>query len=99
MGLINKDVFFCIDCETTGLDPENEKIIEVAAVKFTFEEILETYETLIDPGVPIPDSSREIHHISDDMVKGKPKVEESCLFRYCCKKTPNPMQSHFSSYH
>ena len=34
------------------------------------------YETLIDPKRPIPDSSREIHHISDEMVQGKPTIKE-----------------------
>lgn len=76
MGFINKDTFVCLDCETTGLDHEKDHIIEVAAVKFTFDHILETYETLIDPGVLIPESSQEIHHISNEMVKGKPKIEE-----------------------
>ena len=76
MGLIEQNSFLCLDCETTGLDPENDRIIEIAAVKFTFNEILETYETLIDPGMLIPAPSIEIHHISDDMVKGKPKISE-----------------------
>jgi DNA polymerase III subunit epsilon len=76
MGLINKDTFICLDCETTGLDPENDRIIEVAAVKFTFEQTIGTYESLIDPEIPITEVSQEIHHISNEMVKGKPKIQE-----------------------
>lgn len=76
MGLINQDTFICLDCETTGLDPDNDHIIEVAAVRFTFSSIIESFETLIDPGSPISETSMAIHHISNDMVQGKPKIED-----------------------
>jgi DNA polymerase-3 subunit epsilon len=77
MGLLNKDIFICLDCETTGLDPKNDRIIEIAVTKFTFTEILEKFETLIDPECLIPEASIAIHHISQEMVKGKPKILEA----------------------
>lgn len=76
MGLINKDVFVCLDCETTGLEIEKDRIIEIAIVRFDFDNILESYETLIDPQLPIQEISIAIHHIDDSMVKGKPKIQE-----------------------
>ncbi len=76
MGLINKDTFVCLDCETTGLEPEKDKIIEVAIVRFTFDKTIESFETLIDPQGLIPEASIAIHHINDHMVKGKPKIQE-----------------------
>lgn len=76
MGLLKKDVFVCLDCESTGLDEEKDRIIEVAAVKFTFDKTIKTFETLVDPDQPIPEISQSIHNISDEMVKGKPKVSE-----------------------
>ncbi len=76
MGLLNKDTFICLDCETTGLDPKNDRIIEIAVIKFTFTEILEKFESLIDPECQISESSMAIHHISQDMVKGQPKIIE-----------------------
>lgn len=76
MGLINKDIFVCLDCETTGLEVEKDRIIEIAMVRFTFENVLESYETLIDPQMPIPEVSIAIHHINDHMVKRKPKINE-----------------------
>jgi len=76
MGLINKDIFVCLDCETTGLETDKDRIIEIALVRFTFDEILASYETLIDPEMPIPEASTAIHHITDPMVKGKPKIQE-----------------------
>ncbi len=81
MGLIAKETFVCFDCEATGLDPAQDRIIEIAAVKFTFSSQLEAIEDLVDPGRPIPPPSMEIHHISNEMVAGKPKMH-ALLDRY-----------------
>lgn len=76
MGLLKNDTFICLDCETTGLEADKDRIIEVAAVIFKGDEILNTYETLIDPELLISPESIEIHHITDAMVAGKPKIHE-----------------------
>jgi DNA polymerase-3 subunit epsilon len=76
MGLLNQETFICLDCETTGLDPKNDRIIEVAITKFNFSTILESFETLIDPETPISETSMAIHHITPQMVEGKPKIQE-----------------------
>lgn len=75
MGLITKDTFVCFDCEATGLDPEKDRIIEIAAAKFSFDGIAESCEDLVDPGILIPQHTIEIHHITDDMVQGKPSMK------------------------
>jgi len=76
MGLIHQDTFICLDCESTGLDPEKDRMIEVAAARFTFDRVLQTFETLIDPECEIPLVSQEIHKISSDMLQGKPKAAQ-----------------------
>ena len=76
MGRIDLDTFICIDCETTGLDAEQDAIIEIAGVRFRGNEVLETFEMLIDPERIIPESSVAIHHITQEMVQGKPKIAE-----------------------
>lgn len=76
MGLIHKDPFICLDLETTGLEPDKDRIIEVAVSLFTFDGIIDTYETLVDPEGPISEVSMAIHHITDEMVLGKPKIQE-----------------------
>jgi DNA polymerase-3 subunit epsilon len=76
MGLIHQDVFVCLDCESTGLDPQNDRMIEIAIARFTFDQIIQTFESLIDPECDIPQVSQEIHKISSEMLKGKPKVSE-----------------------
>jgi len=76
MGKLHQEAFVCLDCETTGLDPENDRIIEIAIARFTFDKVLDSFESLIDPGVPIPESSVAIHHITEKMIQGKPKIVE-----------------------
>ncbi len=76
MMLLKKDIFVCVDIEATGLDPEHDRIIEVAAAKFTFDGVLEKFSTLIDPIVQIPALSTAIHNITQDMVINKPKIQE-----------------------
>lgn len=76
MSKLQKETFICLDCEATGLAIESEEIVEIAVVKFNFDEILEEYESLIDPERPIPPESTAVHHITDEMVKGKPKIAE-----------------------
>lgn len=76
MGRLKSTKFICLDCETTGLEIGKDKIIEVAAVAFTFEEVFQEFETLIDPRCAIPQTSQAIHHISSDMLLGKPEAKE-----------------------
>lgn len=76
MGLIEKETFVCLDCETTGLEPREDRLIEIAVCLFNFDGISESFETLIDPERQIPEITIEIHHITDEMVAGKPKAKE-----------------------
>jgi DNA polymerase III subunit epsilon len=76
MGKLSEEIFICLDCETTGLEPKTDRIIEIAVAKFTMSEILESFQTLIDPEVEISPSSIAIHHITESMVVGQPKISE-----------------------
>jgi len=71
-------MIICFDLETTGLDKYNDKIIEIAMIKFdekTFE-IIETYSCFVDPWVEIPEIISNITNIFDDDVAWAPKIEE-----------------------
>jgi DNA polymerase-3 subunit epsilon len=73
---VSDEVFVCIDCESTGLDPHKDRIIEIAATCFTLQKDLRSFETLVDPECEIPKTSQEIHNISREMVAGKPKIRK-----------------------
>lgn len=74
MANLERQKFICIDCETTGLDPLVDQIIEVAVICFDAGEVYAQFETLIDPECEVPESSIAIHHITPDMLQGKPKI-------------------------
>ena len=44
------EVWVALDTETTGLDPESDRIIEVGAVKFRGDEVLGVFQSFVNPG-------------------------------------------------
>lgn len=73
---IDQERFVCFDCESTGLDPEEDRIIEIGVAIFDMKSVYEQYETLIDPQREVPEESIQIHHITNAMVIGKPLIKE-----------------------
>jgi DNA polymerase-3 subunit epsilon len=71
---VSEAPFVAFDFETTGLYPDRDSIIEVGAVRFTLKGETERFESFIDPERPIPESSSDIHGITDDMVRGMPTI-------------------------
>lgn len=74
---ISKKRFVVVDTETTGLDHGDDAIIELAAVRVVDGVITDTYQQLIDPERPIPYEATNVNNITDDMVKGQPKIYEA----------------------
>ena len=53
------------DTETTGVKPDRDRIIEIAA----FDPVMDrTFVSLVNPGVSIPQEATNIHHITNEMV-------------------------------
>ncbi|MDO9508904.1 MAG: exonuclease domain-containing protein [Thermovirgaceae bacterium] len=69
--------FAALDLETTGLDLCLNRIVEVGAVIYKGETVLDVYETLVDPGVRIHPRLTAIHGITNRMVKGAPSPFEA----------------------
>lgn len=74
-----------LDTETTGLDPAGDKIIELGIVVFEYcpetgqaYRVLETFNELEDPGMPISPESTKIHNITDEMVAGK-RIDDAAV--------------------
>jgi len=71
------DDIIIIDTETTGFDFNDDKVIEIAAMKVNTEwEIVDTFEQLIDPKRDIPPESSAIHHLTARDLVDKPTMEE-----------------------
>lgn len=47
-------IYVALDLEMTGLDTDEDEIIEVGAVKFRSDEVLETFSQLVKPRRPLP---------------------------------------------
>lgn len=70
-----KDLSFVVfDTETTGLDPASDAIVQIGAVRVLGGRIVpgERFETLVDPGRPIPAASSRVHGITAAAVAGAP---------------------------
>lgn len=68
--------FVAFDLETTGVNPVTDMIVEIGAVKFEGARPVEGYGTLVNPGCSIPPEASAVNGISDDMVRGKPLVQD-----------------------
>jgi DNA polymerase-3 subunit epsilon len=71
-----------LDTETTGTNQAIDKIIELGIVIVEYcpetgqvYRVLQTYDVLEDPEMPIPPESTKIHGITDAMVQGKKIVD------------------------
>ena len=73
LNIVRPIIFF--DIESTGLDVSRDRIVEISMLKVMpdGEEIALTMR--INPGIPIPEKSSEIHGIYDEDVKNEPTFE------------------------
>jgi DNA polymerase III epsilon subunit family exonuclease len=66
-----KENFVFFDVETTGLFPlENDRIIELAMIKTSKGNIIDTIDMIINPGKSISEEVTRINNITNEMVKG-----------------------------
>ncbi|OGH79210.1 MAG: hypothetical protein A2469_04250 [Candidatus Magasanikbacteria bacterium RIFOXYC2_FULL_40_16] len=63
-------VFF--DLEATGINIFEDRIVQIGAVKLFPDNTRTEHEWLVNPKIPIPKESSEIHGITDEMVVGQP---------------------------
>ncbi len=67
-------ILVSLDLETTGLDPYRDAIIEIGAVKFRGDEVLDTFSTFINPGRTIPPKITELTGIRNVDVQDAPPL-------------------------
>ncbi len=65
-----------IDLETTGVNLATDRIVEIAIVKVLLDGTKLVKQKIINPQIPIPKSSSDIHGITDDKVKDAPTFKE-----------------------
>lgn len=77
-----------VDTETTGINPDQDAIIELGMVLFEFDpetgqaySVLGVYDELENPGYPISAESTAVHGITDKMVIGK-KIDDDAVAKF-----------------
>lgn len=70
--MITQTPFVIVDTETTGLEPRLDSLIEIAAVKVLNGEIVGEWDTLVNPGVFVPQEVTSITGITTEMLKDAP---------------------------
>ena len=77
LPLLELDEFISFDLETTGLNPDKDKITEIAACRFINGEFTEEFTTLINPGIPIPKNITALTGITNKMVENAPSINDA----------------------
>ena len=77
LPLLELDDFISFDLETTGLNPDKDKITEIAACRFINGEFTEEFTTLINPGIPIPKNITALTGIKNKMVEDAPSINDA----------------------
>jgi len=72
---LSETTFCVIDLETTGMGPD-ARITEIGAVKVRGGEVLGQFQTLINPGVPIPGFITSLTGITNSAVARAPRLRE-----------------------
>ena len=60
------------DIESTGVETETARIVELACIKYNVDGTQEEKTILVNPGIPIPKEASDVHGITDEMLKDKP---------------------------
>jgi DNA polymerase III subunit epsilon len=64
------------DLETTGINPQTDRIIQIGICKLYPSGEYKEWTTLVNPGVPIPPEAMESHHITNEQVRAAPSFRD-----------------------
>lgn len=76
MSIKSLNEYVSLDVETTGLNPQNDDVIEVAVIVFNEREEVSRYSQLVRPRRPIPLQIERLTGISQAMLDESPRFEE-----------------------
>lgn len=69
--------YVVFDVETTGLSPLNgDRVIEIGAIKIKKLEIVESFETFVNPQRELSEDAMRINNITEDMIEHAPTAKE-----------------------
>lgn len=68
--------YVSVDIETTGLKPGTDKIIEIGAVRVAEGEVVDTWQSLVNPGRKLSEHTMELTGMSDELLHDAPDIGE-----------------------
>ena len=68
--------YIAFDTETTGLDPENDRIVELGAVRFENGVPVNSFQSYVNTGISIPAEVSAINHITDAVLQDAPPEQD-----------------------
>ncbi len=71
------DPIVVLDFETTGLNTQKDRMIEIGAVKLAHGQVVDSFGMFVNPGRPLPAKITEITHITDQMLRDAPSAAEA----------------------
>ena len=77
-SLWENDLVF-VDVETTGFDPKRDKLIEIGAVRARGPEVVDRFQTFVDPGRPLPDQIVRLTGITTTDLQGASTPEAAAI--------------------
>ena len=83
----------CFDIETTGLKVAHDAITEIGAVILKDGEIVDTFQTFVDPERRLSPEIIGLTGITDDMLRGAPKLEDA-LHAFLAFAGGRPLAAH-----
>ncbi|MBI4376026.1 MAG: 3'-5' exonuclease [Elusimicrobia bacterium] len=64
------------DLEATGVAPLEDRIVDIAIIRREIDGSEKIFSSLVNPRMRIPTEAVEVHHISDEMVRGAPSFKD-----------------------
>ena len=68
--------FIAFDLETTGLDAASDEIIEVGIARFRDGELVDQFQSLVNPLKPIPPEITQLTGIDQEDVEDQPRIQD-----------------------
>jgi DNA polymerase III subunit epsilon len=72
--LLDEAAFVVFDLETTGLSAQRDRICEIGAVRVRGLELVDSFQSLIDPGVALPGPVERLTGLRTEELRGAPPV-------------------------
>ena len=76
LPLLELDEYISFDLETTGLNPNGDRITEISACRFVNGKFSEEFTSLINPEIPIPKNIIALTGITNNMVEDAPIISD-----------------------